>query len=216
MYHPEKTAIKRNKMTKPTEWLFLEALPSLDLHPSSVLDYGAGKSVDVDLLLNLVIVWSPVRGIRILTWDLNTVRLDWHLVGTVMVNWSERPGHRGGAPRRRAAGLVLACARGLLWLCTFEAAHRPTGPRKAGQGRQTGLSGPSKRTVSSAWIPITSSLAAGVCPLSCREARQARLGRLDANHRLKLLETNRPGLSKSDFNSPRSGVGTTQLNRRGP
>ena len=152
MYHPEKTAIKRSKMTKPTEWLFQKALPSLDLHPTSVLDYGAGKSVDVDLLPQLrpglvTGAWDPYphAGFEHRTawpapgWDLVMVNF--------VLNVLDTEEERLDVVRRASS---LLAPGGLLWLCTRSRRHIDQLGTKKGWARTPNgswLSSPSKRTV---------------------------------------------------------------------
>ena len=50
-YNPHKTAIFRSheKMTRPASWLLEKILEPREIHPKSVLDFGAGKSYDAEI-----------------------------------------------------------------------------------------------------------------------------------------------------------------------
>ena len=92
----------------------------------------------------------PVRGIRILTWDLNTVRLGRLYWDLVMVNFVlnvlDTEEERLDVVRR-----PRPCLRpGLLWLCTRSRRHIDQLGTKKGWARTPNgswLSSPSKRTV---------------------------------------------------------------------
>ena len=152
MYHPEKTAIKRSTMTKPTDWLFRNALPSHGIRPRSVLDYGAGKSIDADLLA------EAHRGLVTGAWDPFPHpgfehRTAWPSPGwdMVMVNFVlnvlDTEEERMDVVRNAASLLVDG---GCLWLCTRSKRHldklgTTNGWSKTPAG--SWLSSPSKRTV---------------------------------------------------------------------